>query len=155
MVITQAIRDEISVENGKFPRPRGGLLAALHLVQREYGRVGPEHMEELAEIFALRPIEIREVVSFYDMLSTQAGGRHRVRVCTSLSCALAGGRRLLRQLEIHLGTGADGATADGRISLAHEECPGACAAAPMMRVDEDSFEGLDLDSAKRVVDSLE
>jgi NADH-quinone oxidoreductase subunit E len=155
MVIAQAIRDEIAVENRKFPLPRGGLLAALHLVQREYGRVAPEHMAELAEIFALRPIEVREVVSFYNLLSTQAGGRHRVRVCTSLTCALAGGRLLLRQLEIHLGTGADGVTADGRISLVHEECLGACAVAPMMQVDDDSFEGLDLDSAKRVVDSLE
>jgi hypothetical protein len=48
-----------------------------------------------------------------------------------------------------------GNTRDGRIHLGHEECLGACAYAPMMRVDERYCEDLDLEQARRIVDALE
>ena len=46
-------------------------------------------------------------------------------------------------------------TPDGRITLGHEECLGACAYAPMMRVDETYHEDLDLEQAKKILDELE
>jgi NADH:ubiquinone oxidoreductase subunit E len=78
-----------------------------------------------------------------------------VYVCTNLPCSLRGARSLYKQLRAHLGVAADGNTADGRIHFGHEECLGACAYAPMMRVDDRYHEDLDLESAKRVVDALE
>jgi NADH-quinone oxidoreductase subunit E len=78
-----------------------------------------------------------------------------VAVCTNLSCSLRGARDLLRQLEVHLGVKAGEATADGRIHLGHEECLGACAYAPMMRVDDRYYEDLEAESAKSILDSLE
>ena len=46
-------------------------------------------------------------------------------------------------------------TPDGRVTLGHEECLGACAWAPMMRVDDAYHEALDEASARAVVDGLE
>ena len=62
---------------------------------------------------------------------------------------------LLKELEEHLGVHAGGTTSDGRITIGHEECLGACAYAPMMRVDETYHEDLDLDQAKKILDELE
>jgi len=94
-------------------------------------------------------------VSFYNMFYDTPQPRHHVHVCTNLPCALRGARGLLRELETHLGVHAGEATSDGRPSLGHEECLGACAYAPMMRVDGQYHEDLDVDKAKSILDSLE
>lgn len=154
MVISAETRTRIQTEMEKFPRKRGALLAALHLVQEDHGHVSPEVAAELAELFEIRPIEVMEVVSFYNMFHATPQGRHHVYVCTNLPCSLRGARALLRQLEAHLGVEAGETTADGRITLGHEECLGACAYAPMMRVDDEYHEDLDAEEAKRILDAL-
>ena len=154
MVISAASREQIALEIAKYPRPRGALLPALHIVQEELGHIAPETAKELAELFGIRPFEVLEVVSFYNMFYATPQARHHVYVCTNLPCSLRGARGLLKQLEAHLGVDEDGNTKDGRIHLGHEECLGACAYAPMMRVDDRYCEDLDLEQAKRIVDAL-
>ena len=155
MVISSETRARIDAEIAKYPRKRGALLAALHLVQKEKGWIAPESAAALAEIFEIRPIEVMEVVTFYNMYSDRPQGRHQVRVCTNLPCSLRGARKLAHQLAEHLGVDEHGNTPDGRIHLGHEECLGACAYAPMMRVDDRYCEDLDLERARRIVDALE
>jgi len=155
MVISAETRARIDAEIAKYPGKRGALLAALHLVQKEKGWIAPESAAALAEIFAIRPIEVMEVVTFYNMFSAEKQGRHQVRVCTNLPCSLRGARELVHALEQHLGIEAGETTPDGRITLGHEECLGACAWAPMMRVDETYHEDLDVEKARRILDSLE
>ena len=154
-MISDETRAKIDAEIAKYLVPRGALLPALHLVQKEHGHVSSESAAELAEIFGLRPIEVMEVVSFYNMFYDEPQPRHHVHVCTNLSCSLRGGRGLLRQLEEHLGVEAGETTPDGRLVLGHEECLGACAYAPMIRVDDEYHEDLDLEKAKQILDALE
>jgi NADH-quinone oxidoreductase subunit E len=154
MVISDATRAAIDAEIQKYPQRRGALLPALHLVQKEKGWIAPDQARDLAEIFELRPIEVMEVVTFYNMFYDRPQGRHHVYVCTNLPCSLRGARQLVHELERHLGVEAGETTKDGRITLGHEECLGACAWAPMMRVDETYHENLDVESAKRILDEL-
>jgi NADH-quinone oxidoreductase subunit E len=155
MVISPEMRARIDAEIARFPKKRGALLAALHWVQKEQGRIAPEAADALGEIFEIRPIEVMEVVTFYNMYTAEKQGRHQVRVCTNLPCSLRGARQLVHALEQHLGIEAGETTPDGRITLGHEECLGACAWAPMMRVDETYHEDLDVEKARQIVDSLE
>jgi NADH-quinone oxidoreductase subunit E len=154
VVISAAARARIDAEIARYPRPRGALLPALHIVQEELGHVAPETAKELADIFGIRPFEVLEVVSFYNMFYATPQPRHHVYVCTNLPCSLRGARGLLKQLEEHLAVDGDGNTKDGRIHLGHEECLGACAYAPMMRVDDRYCEDLSIESAKQIVDAL-
>jgi NADH-quinone oxidoreductase subunit E len=155
MVISAEARSAIETEIAKYPQRRGALLPALHIVQRELGHIAPETASDLAEIFELKPVDVMEVVSFYNMFFAAPQGRHHVYVCTNLPCSLRGARVLLKQLEAHLGVHAGDTTDDGRVTLGHEECLGACAYAPMLRVDETYHENLDLEEAKRILDALE
>ena len=155
MVISEATRARIDAEIAKYPKPRGALLPALHLVQAEHGHVSAESARELAAIFGIAPVDVMEVVSFYNMFFDRPQPRHHAYVCTNLPCALRGSRTLLRELETHLGVHAGEPTSDGRLVLGHEECLGACGYAPMMRVDGHYHEDLDLERAKRILDSLE
>ena len=155
MVITSQTRTQIDAEIAKYPKKRGALLPALRLVQQQTGFIAPETARELATIFDLHPIEVMEVVTFYNMFYDCPQGRHHVYVCTNLPCSLRGARNLLHELEQHLGIEAGDTTMDGRVTLGHEECLGACAWAPMLRVGETYHENLDVDAAKRIVDALE
>jgi NADH-quinone oxidoreductase E subunit len=155
VVISGATRAAIDREIAKYPRRRGALLPALHLVQRQVGWISADTARELADIFEITPVEVMEVVSFYNMFHAEPQGRHHVHVCTNLPCSLRGGRDLLAALESHLGVRAGETTADGRITLGHEECLGACAWAPMLRVDGTYHEDLDAERARRIVDALD
>ena len=154
-MISDETRSRIDAEIEKYPRRRGALLAALHLVQEELGHVSGEAARELAEVFDIRPIDVAEVVSFYNMFYDRPQPKHHVYVCTNLPCSLRGARSLVRQVEAHLGIRAGEATPDGRIALGHEECLGACAYAPMMRVDETYHEDLDFEKVKAILDGLD
>ncbi len=139
----------------RYPQKRGALLPAIYLVQAEKGHVDADAARELAALFELAPVEVWEVLSFYNMFYTEPQGRHHVYVCTNLPCSLRGARTLLKELETHLGVHGGGTTKDGRITLGHEECLGSCGTAPMMRVDGRYHENLDLEAARRIVDELE
>ena len=154
-MISQEVRDRIAAAKEKYPAPRGALLPALHLVQEELGHVAPETARELAEIFEISPIEVMEVISFYNMFYDRPQGRHHVYVCTNLPCSLRGARTLMRGIESRLGIEAGETTADGRITLGHEECLGACAYAPMLRVGTEYHEDLDLEKAMEILQGLE
>ncbi len=154
MVISAETRARIDLEIAKYPKKRGALLPALHLIQEQLGHLSLETAKEVAELFGITPVEVMEVVTFYNMFYDRPQGRHHVYVCTNLPCSLRGARGLLRELEKHLGIAAGETTPDGRITLGHEECLGACAYAPMMRIDAKYHEDLDVDEAKRILDAL-
>ncbi len=154
-MIDDALRARIESEMRSFPEPRGALLGALHRVQEELGCVSSEAARELSEIFAVFPVEVLELVRFYNFFSEEPRGRHQVTVCTNLPCALVGANDLLCGIEGHLGIAVGETTPDGRIHLGREECLGACANGPMMRIGGDYHEDLDLAAACAVLDALE
>ena len=155
MVIAEELRAEIRELMGRYPKKRGALLPALHRVQRELGHIAAETSRELAEIFEIRPVQVMEVVSFYNMFYTTPQPAHHVYVCTNLPCSLRGARGMLKGLAAHLGVDERGNSEDGRVHLGHEECLGACAYAPMLRVGDRYHENLDLEAALRLVDGLD
>jgi NADH-quinone oxidoreductase subunit E len=154
-VISDATRSAVAELMTHFPEKRGALLPALQLIQSELGHVDAEAALEVAELFELHPVQVLEVLRFYNLIHDTPQAKHHVAICTNLSCSLRGARDLLRQLEAHLGIAAGTATADGRIHLGHEECLGACGYAPMMRVDERYHEDLDAETAMSILDALE
>ena len=153
--MTPETRQKIEGLIERYPNRRGALLPAIYRVQEEKGYVDVEAARELAEIFGLPPVDVWEVLTFYNMFYTRPQGRHHVYVCTNLPCSLRGARSLLRGLESHLGIQSGRTTPDGRVTLGHEECLGSCGTAPVLRVDGEYREGVDLADARRIVDGLD
>ena len=153
--MTPETRARIEALFERYPEKRGALLPAIYLVQAEKGWVDAAATRELAELFELEPVQVHEVLSFYNMFHTEPQGRHHVYVCTNVPCSLRGARSLLRGLEAYLGVHAGETTRDGRITLGHEECLGSCGTAPVLRVDGAYHENVDFADARRIVDGLE
>ena len=148
-------RAQIEALFERYPAKRGALLPAIYLAQAEKGYVDADTTRELAALFGLAPVEVHEVLTFYNMFYTEPQGRHHVYVCTNVPCSLRGARSLLRGLEAYLGVHAGETTKDGRVTLGHEECLGSCGTAPVLRIDGVYHENVDFADARRIVDALE
>jgi NADH-quinone oxidoreductase subunit E len=88
------------------------------------------------------------------MLYRQPVGRHVVKVCRNIACALRGSDRLLAHVEKKLGVAPGGTTVDGRITFLAVECLASCGTAPVMQVDETYHEQLDESAVDRVLEEL-
>jgi len=143
----------------KFPpdKKRSALIQALMAAQEQNGGwISQELTEAVAGYLELPPVWAHEIVSFYSMLFDQPVGRHKVNLCTNISCWLNGAEDLLEHAEKKLGLKLGGTTDDGRISLVREEeCLAACCGAPMMVVDGHYHENLDIEKMDAILDGLE
>jgi NADH-quinone oxidoreductase subunit E len=135
-VLSTELRAKAEEIKGRYPDARSAMMPLLYLVQSVEGHVSREGLQEVADILELRTAEVEAVATFYTMIRLQPTGQWLVSVCTNLSCALLGGRRLYERAAEELGPAAShGATEDGVFSLHEEECLGACDAAPLVQID--------------------
>jgi len=145
---------KIAEISARYPKKRAALLPVLHLVQSERGHISPEAEKIVASSLEIKPIHVREAVTFYSMFSRRPLGRFHLQVCSNLSCSLAGGQRIVEYLTAKLGIKIGETTRDGMYSLAEVECLGACERAPCMRVNTDYHGNLDRDKIDRLLASL-
>lgn len=140
--LSSDILHKIESEIQKYPSPRAAVKSALRYAQEEAGWITEDIINGVAQILEMKPIEVYEVASFYDMFYTKPVGRHPIRVCTNVSCLLRGSKKIMSSLCKHLDVGVGETTSDDRFTLLEAECLGACGGAPMMIVDNDYHENL-------------
>jgi formate dehydrogenase len=129
------------------PRRRDLLIEHLHLIQDKYGHLSAAHLAALAAEMKLALTEVYEVATFYAHFDVVKEGETpppaiTVRVCDSLSCAMAGAEKLLEKLPAILGT-------DVRVIRA--PCMGACDVAPAVAVGHVQTFNADTGTVERAV----
>src|SRR4051812_35262872 len=92
--------DEVRALLGDAPRRRDLLIEHLHLIQDRYGYLSAAHLAALAAEMKLALTEVYEVATFYAHFDVVKEGETppppvTIRVCDSLSCAMAGAEKLL------------------------------------------------------------
>jgi NADH-quinone oxidoreductase subunit E len=119
----------------RYPERSAALLPVLHILQEEAGFIGPEAEVWAAARLGLKPIRVREALTFYTMFRTAPAGKHTLRVCRNLSCHLAGADGILSFIGERLGIGPGQTTPDGAFTLVTAECLGNCDHAPCLQID--------------------
>src|SRR5205807_4274759 len=119
--------DEVRALLGDAPRRRDLLIEHLHLIQDRYGYLSAAHLAALAQEMKLALAEVYEVATFYAHFDVVKEGEAvpppvTVRVCDSLSCAMAGAERLIRDLPETVGR---------NVRVVRAPCMGACDRAPV------------------------
>ncbi len=135
-----------------YPTKRSALVPTLLYAQDETGTLTDEVIGELAGRLDLTELEVRNVISYYSMLTTKPRGKYNVQVCTNIACMLRGGEELLDHCKKKLGIGNKGTTQDGLFSLEEVECIGACSWAPAVQVNYDFHENLTTAKMDQVLD---
>jgi len=138
-----------------YPVKRSAALMLLHGVQERYRFVSRQAVEWIAAKLELAPISVYELVTFYPMFTRTAAGRFHLRVCRTLSCALAGAHELHEFLCQTLGLDphAHGpqTTPDGKFTVEFVECLAGCDTAPTMMCNKTFHERVDREKAKKIL----
>ncbi len=135
-----------------YPTKRSALVPTLLYAQDEIGYLSDEAILEIARRLDLTELEVRNVISYYSMLTTKPRGKFNVQVCTNISCMVRGGEEILRHCAKRLGVENKGTTSDGLFTLEEVECIGACSWAPAAQVNYDFHENLTPEKMDKVLD---
>ena len=105
---------------------RDMLIEYLHIIQDNDKHLSAEKLAALAHLMKIPMAEVWEVASFYDHFDLvkegqDAPAKRTIRVCTSLSCMMAGGEALLEELQSYN---------SDEVRFVGAPCIGACDKAP-------------------------
>jgi NADH-quinone oxidoreductase subunit F len=131
---------------------RSAAMPLLHLWQADFGFISDEGVRWIAAKLELQPINILELVTFYPMFRQAPAGRKHIRVCRTLSCAMAGSYEVMEKacaaagiVRHHDENGMHNpisVSKDGKYSIEFVECLASCGTAPVCMVQDDLVENV-------------
>jgi NADH-quinone oxidoreductase subunit F len=148
-----------AIERYPHNERRSASLPLLHLWQEHFGFIGNEAVTWIAEKLGLQPINILELITFYPMLREKRAGKTHIRVCRTLSCAMAGSYQVMENLCAATGIQRKNhgepisRSADGNYSIEFVECLASCGTAPVCMVNDELHENVEPDNAMSILSS--
>ncbi len=146
LAIPTQLEAQIDELISRYPEKRSASLMLLHAVQEHFGHISRDAVEWIAKKLELQPINIHELVTFYPMFRQSPAGKHQIKVCRTLSCAMGGSHKLHAHFCQKLGLDAHKhglqTTPDEKFSIEFVECLAACGTAPVMMCNDDFHEGV-------------
>ncbi|MED5585624.1 MAG: NAD(P)H-dependent oxidoreductase subunit E [Verrucomicrobiota bacterium] len=161
MEVTEELDQKADEAISHYPpeEKRSAALPLLHLVQKQFGFISDDAVSWVAQKLELEPIKILELVTFYPGLRQKAPGKYHIRVCRTLSCAMAGCHQTMEKIcEI---AGIDrtnvshhdpiAVSGDGKFSIEFAECLASCGTGPVCLVGDDFHEEVKPKDAKAML----
>ena len=166
VVMEKNVIDLLSVESraeidkwvAKYPpeHKQSACMAALRIAQdANEGYLTEPLMNAIADYLGIPRISVYEVATFYSMYEFNPVGKHKICVCTNISCMLCGSDDVVAHFKKRLGIGLGETTEDGRFTLKEVECLGACVGAPMFQIGETYYENLTPEKIDAILDQLD
>lgn len=156
-LLTEESKQKIDEWLKKFPQDKkqSALIAALFIVQKQnQGHLTKDLIAAVADYLEIPRVSAEESATFYSMYEHAPVGKHKIEVCTNISCMLNGSDKVMNHLKNKLGVAVNETTADGKFTLKQAECLGACVNAPMFQIGDQYYENLDPDKIDKILDSL-
>ena len=125
-----------------YPDKRSAVMPLLYLASLEHGHLSEAGMSQVSTLTGLTAAQVQSVASFYTMYKRDHVGDYLISVCTSISCFLMGADEVLAAVESATDTPDGTTSADGKFSVEHVECIGACGGAPAVQVNYELVEGV-------------
>jgi NADH-quinone oxidoreductase subunit F len=142
-------------------RKRSAAMPLLHLWQEQFGFISDEGVRWIAAKLELQPINILELVTFYPMFRQAPAGKTHLRVCRTLSCAMAGSYRVMESACEAAGIvrhrNSNGmhnpisVSTDGKYSIEFVECLASCGTAPVCMVQDELVENVQPEAASTLI----
>lgn len=156
--LSNASKREINSWLKKFPvvEKRSAIIPALTIVQKENGgSLNQGLITAVAEFLQVPAAAVLEVATFYHMYSLHPVGRHKISVCTNISCTLCGCEENIAHLKTKLGIDFGEVTADQKFGLQEAECLGACDGAPAILVNSECYMDVTPEKLDKILDELD
>jgi len=115
------------------------LIPILQAAQGRFGYLPKEVMRGIAKSLRLPESTVYGVSTFYAQFKLTPTGKRIVRVCRGTACHVRGGARILTEVERWLGIKPGETTDDMEYTLETVACIGACALAPNIVIDSETY----------------
>lgn len=158
VLLSESLKADIDKWTKKFPpeRRQSAVLPALTLAQdANQGYLSRELIDAVADYLNMSRVTAYEVATFYSMYELKPVGRHKIGVCTNVSCMLRGCDKIVKHLKDRLQINFGETTADGKFTLKEVECLGACANAPVVHIGQRYYEDLTPKKIDEILDSCD
>lgn len=133
-MIPESLKNELLAKVASAVTPREAAVDVMKELQKYYGWLTDEAVDEAAEIIGLSPLQVEELATFYEMIYRRPVGKRVIHVCDSISCWSVGCDEILGHLRMRLGVEPGGTTEDGVYTLIPCACLGNCGEGPTMMV---------------------
>ena len=141
----------------KYPdsRQQSAVIPLLDLAQRQnLGWLSKTAIEKVAETLSMSYIRVLEVATFYSMFNLEPVGENFVQICRTTPCWLRGSDKLVEIAKEVSNTKLGETSDDKKFTIVEVECLGACCNAPMVQINDNYYEDLDVDSFKKLLTDL-
>jgi NADH-quinone oxidoreductase E subunit len=139
----------------RYPESQAAIMPVLWMAQKKFGWLSKDVMKYVADVLGLSFAHVEGVATFYTMYFKKPMGKYHIQVCTNVSCMLNEGEEIFNHVAEKLSIGHNEVSEDGRFSLEEVECMGACGGAPMIAINEDYYENVDIDRVDELINSLQ
>ena len=141
----------------QYPKNKkaSAVLALLYLVQKQHNNWIPlAAIKYVAKFLEIPYIQVYEVVTFYSMFNLAPVGKYFVQICTTTPCMIRGVNKLLDVCKKHIAKNQNELSQNKLCSWIEVECLGSCVSAPVMQINQDYFEDLDVKKTEEIIQML-
>ena len=138
----------------RYPTRESMILPALWLAQEQEGWISAEAIGYIADRIGTFAAKVFEAATFYTMFNLEPKGRYHICVCRTLSCWLREKQAIVDYLASEIGIRPNQVSEDGMFSLEEVECLGHCGTAPVVQVNGEFYENMDVEKMKALLATL-
>lgn len=138
----------------RYPTRESMILPALWLTQDQEGWVSQEAIAYIADRIGTFASKVYEAATFYTMYNLHPMGKYHICVCRTLSCWLRGKQEIVDYLRDEVGVTPGNKTEDGKFSLEEVECLGHCGTAPVVQINGEFYENMDVEQLKSLLATM-
>ena len=141
----------------KYPKKnkKSAVMPFLYLAQRQNNNWIPlSAIKYIARFLSMPYIKVYEVATFYSMYNLSPVGNFHVQICTTTPCMIRGAYKIVDVCKKKISEKENVLSENGNCSWTEVECLGACINAPMMQINNDYYEDLDIKQSEKIIDEV-
>ena len=134
---------------------KSAVMPFLYLAQRQNNNWIPlAAMKYIANFLSMPYISVYEVATFYSMYNLSPVGNFHVQICTTTPCMIRGAYKIVDVCKKKISEKENVVSENGNCSWTEVECLGACINAPMMQINNDYYEDLDIKQSEKIIEDV-
>ena len=136
-------------------KEKSAVMALLYIAQRQNNNWIPlSAIKYIAKFLNMPYIKVYEVATFYSMYNLSPVGNFHVQICTTTPCMIRGAYKIVDVCKKKISEKENVLSENGNCSWTEVECLGACINAPMMQINNDYYEDLDIRQSEKIIDEV-
>ena len=143
------------IKNYPDGKQQSAVMALLYIAQKQNDNWIPlAAMKYIGKFLSIPYIKVYEVATFYSMYNLSPVGKYFFQVCTTTPCMIRGAYDIVNVCKKNISEKQNELSKDKSCSWVEVECLGACINAPMIQINDDYYEDLDIEKTEKIFEQI-